>query len=191
MKELETLANQIVIQTKEAGQKKIVAKENELNEKLEASRIQFVAYQKNQKAAIEGREQAEYERQTQSLRNKKRNALLEEKQNIMTQVYNGAVEKMTKWDTNEFHAFANQVLSQFEGKTLTVIAGEKSVVHFTEAFIAKYPHAVFSKEAVPGKAGFIVELGGIDYNYFFDQIVAEIKKDFTPKLASLAFQKDE
>lgn len=191
MKELETLANQIVIRTKEAGQKKIIVKENELNEKLEASRIQFVAYQKNQKAAIEVREKAEYERQTQSLRNKKRNALLEEKQNIMTQVYNGAVEKMAKWNTNEFQAFANQVLSQFEGKTITVITGEKSTVHFTEALMAKYPHAVFSKETVPGKAGFIVELGGIDYNYFFDQIVAEIKKDFTPKLASLAFQKDE
>ena len=56
---------------------------------------------------------------------------------------------------------------------------------------AKYPDAVFSQETVPAKAGFIVERDGIDYNYFFDQMVAEIKKDFTPKLASLAFQKDE
>lgn len=191
MKELETLANQIVVRTKEAGQKKLAAKEKELNDKLEASRLQFVDYQKNQKRAIQERSQTDFERQTQSLQNKKRNALLGEKQTIMKGIYNGAVVKMTEWTTTEFQLFAGNVLKQFEGKAVTVIAGEKSAHHFTEAFTAKYPDAVFSQETVPAKAGFIVERDGIDYNYFFDQMVAEIKKDFTPKLASLAFQKDE
>ncbi|NLB97987.1 MAG: hypothetical protein GX788_00005, partial [Lactobacillales bacterium] len=131
MKELETLANQIVVRTKEAGQKKLAAKEKELNEKLEASRLQFVDYQKNQKRAIQERSQTDFERQTQSLQNKKRNALLGEKQTIMKEIYNGAVVKMTEWTTTEFQLFAGNVLKQFEGKAVTVIAGEKSAHHFT------------------------------------------------------------
>ncbi|MGP6138749.1 MULTISPECIES: V-type ATP synthase subunit E [unclassified Jeotgalibaca] len=191
MKELETLANQILDRTKAEGQQKIAAKEKELNEKLEENRLRFVDYQKNQKASILSRSHAEYERQSQSLRNEKRNVLLGEKQAIMTKIYAGAVERMTEWDTLTFQNFASNVLKQFEGQAIKVTAGEKSVAHFTDAFLKKYPTVTYSQETVPAKAGFIVEVGGIDYNYFFDQMVTEIKKDFTPKLASLAFQTNE
>lgn len=191
MKELEMLAKQILDRTKEEGQKKIAAKELELNIKLEDNRLRFVEYQKNKKAAIQASSQSDFERQSQSLRNQKRNVLLGEKQAIMTRIYEGAVAKMTEWDTTAFQEFTKKVFNHFENQSITVIAGEKSAQHFTQAFLSQYPGVTFSSETVPGKAGFIVEVGGIDYNYFFDQMVAEIRKDFTPKLASLAFQKNE
>lgn len=191
MKELDALSNQIISRTKEEGQKKLAKKETELNAKLEESRLRFVEFQKTQKALIQSRNQAEYERQVQSLHNEKRNALLAEKQNILASIYDGAVEKMSNWDAKTLQSFAEKVLQKFEGQEVNVVAGEKTAPLLDERFKAKHPAVTFSSETVAGKAGFIVEVGGIDYNYLFDQIVAEIKKDFTPKLASLAFQINE
>lgn len=191
MKDLETLSKKILNRTKEEGQQKLAVKEMELNNKLEENRLHTVELQKNKQASILAKSQAELERQIQSLRNKKRNTLLGEKQAIMTRIYEGAVKKMEDWDTQTFQEFAGNVLKQFEGQAIKITVGEKTSAYFTTAFLKEYPTVVISDENIPGKAGFIVEAGGIDYNYFFDQMVAEIKKDFTPKLASLAFQKSE
>lgn len=191
MKDLETLSKKILNRTKEEGQQKLAAKEMELNNKLEENRLHAVELQKNKQASILAKSQAELERQIQSLRNKKRNTLLGEKQAIMTRIYEGAVKKMEDWDIQTFQEFAGNVLKQFEGQAIKITVGEKTSAYFTTAFLKEYPTVVISDESIPGKAGFIVEAGGIDYNYFFDQMVAEIKKDFTPKLASLAFQKSE
>lgn len=191
MKDLETLSKKILNRTKEEGQQKLAAKEMELNNKLEENRLHTVELQKNKQASILAKSQAELERQIQSLRNKKRNTLLGEKQAIMTRIYEGAVKKMEDWDIQTFQEFAGNVLKQFEGQAIKITVGEKTSAYFTTAFLKEYPTVVISDENIPGKAGFIVEAGGIDYNYFFDQMVAEIKKDFTPKLASLAFQKSE
>lgn len=191
MKDLETLSKKILNRTKEEGQQKLADKEMELNNKLEENRLHTVELQKNKQASILAKSQAELERQIQSLRNKKRNTLLGEKQAIMTRIYEGAVKKMEDWDIQTFQEFAGNVLKQFEGQAIKITVGEKTSAYFTTAFLKEYPTVVISDENIPGKAGFIVEAGGIDYNYFFDQMVAEIKKDFTPKLASLAFQKSE
>lgn len=191
MKELEGLSSQILNRTKENGQEKLVAKETELNAKIEANRIRLVEFQKNQKELIHSRNEMEYERQKQSLRNEKRNTLLGEKQAILANIYEGAIEKMSNWDTETFQQFAGNILKRFSNKAVTFVTGEKSAEHITSAFKAANPSVTFSDDFMPGKAGFIVSVDGVDYNYFFDQVVEEIQKDFTPKLASLAFKKNE
>lgn len=192
MKELEALSNQILKRAKDEGQRKVVEKEKELSEKIEESRQKLVEQQKSRKAAIKTRSLNELERQEQSLANEKRNRILAQKQTVMTAVYEEAVEKMTEWDAKTFQSFVGNVLSQFRSSSLQLIPGEKTAKHFTADFVESLkksnPGLHLSSSAVPNKAGFIVEEGGVDYNFFFDQMIAEIKKDFSPKLASLAFQ---
>lgn len=192
MKELEVLSNQIMERTKEQGQKNVVEKERELAKKIEDDLQRLVESQKTRKSSIQTKVKNELDRKEQSLINEKRNRILAEKQIILNEVYEEAAEKMTIWDTKTFQSFVKNVLNQFDSSALQLVSGEKTRGQFTEEFIAQlkkdYPGLKLSSSAIPNKAGFIVEKGGIDYNFFFDQMIAEIKKDFSPKLASLAFQ---
>ncbi|AZP05193.1 V-type ATP synthase subunit E [Jeotgalibaca ciconiae] len=195
MKELNVLSEQILKRTKEAGQKKLANKEQELAQKIEENRVRFVEQQKARKATIKTKSENDYERQVQSLANERRNRILVEKQTIMNEVFQNSIAKMTAWDSVTFQSFVEKVLNQFNTNSLHLIIGEKSASYFTDSFKEtlkkKYPHLIIENRTASNKAGFIVEQGGIDYNFFFDQIVAEIKKDFSPKLASLAFEKNE
>ncbi len=195
MKELDALSNQITTRVKEEGQRKVAKKEQELAEILEENRVRLVEQQKVQKTAIETRSKNDYSRQVQSLANEKRNRILAEKQNILTAVYEEAVEKMGNWDAERFQSFVQAVLRKFDKNDLKIIPGEKTNAHFTDAFKTtlkeEFSGMTVASETVSNKAGFIVEVGGIDYNFLFDQVVAEIKNDFSSKLASLAFQKNE
>lgn len=192
MKELQALSNQIMERTKEQGQKKVIEKERELTKRIEEDLQRLVESQKARKTSIQTKIKNDLDRKEQSLINEKRNRILAEKQIILNEVYEEAAKKMTVWDTNTFQKFVKSVLDQFDFNTLQLIPGEKTLKPFTEEFIEQlkkdYPGVQISSSAIPNKAGFIVEKGGIDYNFFFDQMIAEIKKDFSPKLASLAFQ---
>lgn len=195
MKELDALSSQITTRVKEEGQRKVARKEQELAEKLEANRIRLVDQQKVQKSTIETRSKNDYTRQVQSLANGKRNRILAEKQHILTTVFDKAVEKMSTWDEATFQSFVQAVLRQFDASELQIVPGDRTKTHFTDAYKTtlkeEFPKLTVASETVPNKAGFIVEVGGIDYNFLFDQVVAEIKNDFSSKLASLAFQKNE
>ncbi|UJF14952.1 hypothetical protein LZ578_08010 [Jeotgalibaca sp. MA1X17-3] len=153
----------------------------------------LVESQKTRKSSIQTKVKNELDRKEQSLINDKRNRILAEKQIILNEIYAEAAKKMTVWDTETFRKFVENVLNQFDSNTLQLVPGEKTRGQFTEEFVEQlkkdYPGLKISSSAIPNRAGFIVEKGGIDYNFFFDQMIAEIKKDFSPKLASLAFQK--
>lgn len=195
MKELEALSNQILQRIREEGQEKVRSKERQLAERLEEQRVRMVEHQKARKQAIQKNLDNQFERQAQSLANEKRNRLLAQKQQYLSAVYQEAVDRMTAWDTLTFQRFAEGVLEQFSGKEVRLVPGEKSQQHFSAAFVTalqhKHPNLSLASGAVSQKAGFIVEMGGVDYNFFFDEIVEEIKKDYSPKLASLAFQPDK
>lgn len=195
MKELEALSNQILQRIREEGQQKVRIKEQQLAERLEENRIQMVEYQKARKQAIRKKLDNQFERQKQSLANEKRNRILAQKQQYLSSVYQEAVAKMSEWDTPAFQQFTKGVLEQFSGKEVRLVPGEESQQHFSAAFVTelqrKHPGLSLASDAVPRKAGFIVEVGGVDYNFFFDDIVEEVKKEYSPKLASLAFQPNE
>ncbi len=192
MKELEALSNQIMNRAKEEGQRKVIETEQELSRKMDDDLQKLVENQKIRKSSIQTKAKNDLDRKEQSLINEKRNRILTEKQVILTEVYSETVKKMSNWDADTFQNFVKVVLEQFEAESLRLIPGQATSEHFTEDFVQKlkeeYPTLEISSSAVPNKAGFIVAKGGIDYNFFFDQMIAEIKKDFSPKLASLAFQ---
>lgn len=195
MKQLDALSEQILSRIKQSGEDRIAKQEVELAKKIEDSRLRLVEQQKQRKHNILLASEADYDRQLQSLQNKKRNDILKEKQMILGSVYQAVIEKMSAWDDETFQQFTESVLNQFEGVVFTVTVGEQSKDYFTEAFKSHlqngYSQMTISEETVPNKAGFIVEVDGIDYNFFFEQLIMEIKKDFSPKLASLAFEKNE
>lgn len=195
MKQLDALSEQILSRIKQSGEDRIAKHEVELAKKLEDSRLHLVEQQKQRKHNILLASEADYDRQLQSLQNKKRNGILREKQMILESVYQAVIDKMSAWDDETFQQFTESILKHFEGVDFKLTIGEQSRAYFTEKFKVHlkngYSQMTISEETVPNKAGFIVEIDGIDYNFFFEQLIMEIKKEFSPELASLAFEKNE
>lgn len=193
MKDLQALSAQILAKTKEEGQKKIEQYEEVANDRVEEQRQKLVESQKNRQEQIETQMKNDYDREAQTLANNKRNAVLGKKQALLHDVFNKAAEKMANWDNVTFATFLSGVLSQLEqDKQWQIVPGSRSVAVFqseeVKAILNDYPKISVADEEVKGKGGFIVQEDGIDYNFCFDVLVQEMKKEFSPQLATLAFK---
>lgn len=196
MKDLQSLSEQILAKTKTKGQSKLEDAEKISVAKIEESRLTLVEQQKVRKAAILKKMANDFDREQQTLKNNERNAVLKEKQIILKSVFQQALEKMNGWDEAHFAQFLNGVLAKADdSKAHSIVPGAKSLAHFkgkaVQQLLAKYPAVKISEESVPNKAGFILQEGGVDYNYCFDELIEDIKQDFAAELAALAFQDEK
>lgn len=193
MKDLQALSAQILAKTKEEGQKKIEQYEKVANDKVEEQRQKLVESQKNRQEQIKNQMKNDYEREAQTLANNKRNAVLGKKQALLKDVFEKAAEKMIHWDNQTFASFLSGVLSQLDqDKQWQIVPGSRSETVFqseeVKAIVNNYRHVSMANDLVKGKGGFLVQEGGIDYNFCFDVLVQEMKKEFSPQLATLAFK---
>ena len=196
MKDLQSLSEQILNKTKAKGQSKLEDAEKISVAKIEESRLTLVEQQKARKAAILKKVANDFDREQQTLKNKERNAVLREKQVILKSIFQQASEKMNGWDESHFVQFLNGVLARTDAsKAYSIVPGAKSMPHFKGKemlqLLAKYPAVKISEESIPNKAGFILQEGGVDYNYCFDELIEDIKNDFAAELATLAFQDEK
>lgn len=196
MKDLQSLSEQILNKTKAKGQSKLEDAEKNSVAKIEESRLTLVEQQKARKAAILKKIANDFDREQQTLKNKERNAILKEKQIILKSVFQQASEKMNDWDESQFVQFLNGVLAQTdESKSYSIVPGAKSSAHFKgkelQQLLVKYPAVKISEGSIPNKAGFILQEGGVDYNYCFDELIEDVKNDFAAELANLAFQEEK
>lgn len=194
MNDLQALSKQILAKTKAEGQNKIEEYEKVANDKIEEQRQKLVESQKNREATIARQLKNDFDREAQTLANKQRNAVLSKKQELLNSVFNEAIKKMNTWDEEHFADFLDGVLGKLdEEQKWVIVPGEKSVALFDTRKVSKiikaYKFVERSTEVVNNKGGFIVQQGGIDYNFCFDELIAELKKEFSPQLATLAFKK--
>lgn len=196
MKDLQALSEQILNQAQAKGQSKLEDAEKISAAKIEESRRNLVELQKARKAAVLKKIANDFDREQQTLMNKERNAVLEEKQLILKSVFQQALEKMNEWDEAHFALFLDGVLSRMDGsKAYRIVPGAKSLAHFQgkglQQLLAKHPGVKISQESIPNKAGFILQEGGVDYNYCFDELIEDIKNEYAAELAALAFQDEK
>ncbi|SDB90121.1 V/A-type H+-transporting ATPase subunit E [Pelagirhabdus alkalitolerans] len=196
MRDLQALSTQILAKTKEEGQRQLDEYSKVANEKIEEERQKLAEFKENKEAAIGRQLNNDYEREAQTMRNQRRNAVLSEKQTLLSSVFNEASKRMENWDSSQFNKFLEGVLSQLDdNESWSLVPGEKSYEQFkdetTQKILKSYPFVIVSDDVVKQKAGFIIEHGGIDYNFCFDSLVDELKREFSPQLATLAFKSNE
>eukprot|EP00831_Metopus_contortus_P064925 TRINITY_DN58053_c0_g1_i1.p1 TRINITY_DN58053_c0_g1~~TRINITY_DN58053_c0_g1_i1.p1 ORF type:complete len:331 (+),score=55.48 TRINITY_DN58053_c0_g1_i1:1051-2043(+) len=103
---------------------------------------------------------------------------------------------MSAWDKDQFANFVQGVLSGFDSSTAyTIVPGAKSIDHFQgepmQKLLKSYPAVKVAKETIPNRAGFILQEGGVDYNFCFDELIEEVKKEYSAKLAVIAFKEEQ
>lgn len=192
MEEIKVLSEQILTRTKKLGQSKLQEYQTVADEKIEATRQKLVESEKRQKETIVQKINNDYDRQTQTLKNMQRNQRLAKKQTLLNSIFDQAAIELELWDEATFSQFLSGVLKQIDqNKTWSLVPGERSLELIqsdqAKAVFSQYSFVKVSDRIVKNKAGFILEQGGIDYNFCFDVLINELKKDFSPQLAALAF----
>src|SRR5690625_3589609 len=192
MEDLQALTKQILARTKAEGEAKIDDYQKVAHDKLEQTRQKLAKAEKTSKEAIELELKNNYERQSQTFANQQRNSILAKKQTLLNSVFDQAVEKLSNWDEEQFSKFLAGVLDQLDQtKEWSLVFGEASVDLLNrdqmKAVLKEYSFVAISEEVVKNKAGFILQQDGIDYNFCFDELINELKKEFSPQLATLAF----
>lgn len=192
MEEIKVLSEQILTRTKKLGQSKLEEYQKVSDEKIEATRQKLVESEKRQIETIVQKINNDYDRQTQTLKNMQRNQILAKKQTLLNSIFDQAAIELELWDEATFSQFLSGVLKQIDqNKTWSLVPGERSLELIqsdqAKAVFSQYSFVKVSDRIVKNKAGFILEQGGIDYNFCFDVLINELKKDFSPQLAALAF----
>ncbi len=104
------------------------------------------------------------------------------KQNeYLTQLFEQAYQQMVAWTPEELQSFAENVLQQLPiSGTVTFHAGPEQAAHLDAAWLTacqpKLPYQI--KEGAPlTEAGFLVDDNGIQYNFTYQVLLDEYKKE--------------
>lgn len=104
------------------------------------------------------------------------------KQNeYLTQLFEQAYQQMVAWTPEELQSFAENVLQQLPiSGTVTFHAGPEQAAHLDAAWLTAYqpklPYQI--KEGAPlTEAGFLVDDNGIQYNFTYQVLLDEYKKE--------------
>ena len=192
MEEIKVLSEQILTRAKKQGQMKLDDYQKVAEAKLKETREKIEESEKRQKEQIIQQLNNDYERQTQTMKNKQRNQILAKKQELLNTVFDQAATELEKLNDIQFSQLLSGVLSKIDAKKeWSLVPGERSLELIqsdqAKAVFSQYSFVKVSDRIVKNKAGFILEQGGIDYNFCFDVLINELKKDFSPQLAALAF----
>lgn len=120
-------------------------------------------------------------------------ATLNQKQRYLEQIFLESVDRMNHWTESEFQRYVEHIVIQLpvEGEAY-VILGEFSKDKLSDQWVEEHSddklRLLLKKDVVSNDGGFIVSKEGIEYNFLFSNLVQEIKKMESFKIAELLFQ---
>lgn len=192
MEDIRVLSEQILTRIKQEGQTKLEDYQKDADERITGITQKLLEIEKKEKELITAQMNHEFERQKQTLKNEQRNEILAKKQTLLNSIFDQAISELENWDEASFANFLTGVLNQLDkNKGWTLVPGElsKDIIQSNQVaeVLAQNSFVTVSDQILKNKAGFIMQQGGIDYNFCFDVLINELKKDFSPQLAMLAF----
>jgi len=192
MEDIKVLSEQILTRAKKQGQMKLDDYQKVAEAKLKETREKIEESEKRQKEQIIKQLNNDYERQTQTMKNKQRNQILAKKQELLNTVFDQAATELEKLNDIQFSQLLSGVLSKIDAKKeWLLVPGELSIELMQsdqiKNILTQYSFVTVSDQTINNKAGFILDQDGINYNFCFDALINELKRDFSPQLATLAF----
>lgn len=193
MKDLEQLKERILQEIHDEFSQKLAVATKVEEERLSHANARFSKQEMASKISLKKAAKSQLERQEQAILNKSNKDVLQVKRNLLNQLYSEAITILSSWSGETFLQYIEGVLNnlKIEGQ-FHLQFGQESIDKLNDSQKSKlaqaYPSMVIEQESVAKKAGFILKKDGIDYNYFFDELVEDLKNDFSPTLAKLAFE---
>ncbi|WP_171301453.1 ATPase V [Enterococcus cecorum] len=122
-----------------------------------------------------------------------RQTILNEKQRYLEHLFVQAAEEMAAWSPEQMQDFAQQALASLDlNHEVQFISGEYSKKAYSADFIAKLnaqlPFSLQLADKIINKqAGFIIDDGGVQYNFIFENLIKDIQTTMSFDLAKQLF----
>ena len=122
-----------------------------------------------------------------------RQTILNEKQRYLEQLFVQAAEEMAAWSAEKMQDFAQKALLNLDlDHEVQFISGEYSKNAYSADFIAQMntqlPFSMkLADEIIDKQAGFIIDDGGVQYNFIFENLIKDIQTTMSFDLAKQLF----
>ncbi|MBF6978244.1 hypothetical protein IU403_03690 [Aerococcaceae bacterium zg-BR22] len=127
----------------------------------------------------------------QQMTNQGRQGNLINRQHLIDELFEGAVEQMTNWSSDTLQSFLFKVLDQFQ-QQVTLVFGDKTKGQLSTEQLAAlqshYPNVTVSEELLANAAGFIIRDARVDYNFLYNQLVDSIRSEMSTQLVQQVFE---
>lgn len=191
MSELTQLKDSVLTQANEKGQLKLERAQQEHIKEYEHKREQLLHDKEVLRRLKINELKGEHMRKMQQISNQQRLTSLNSKQQVLDTLFNGAVDMLTAWSSQEHLSFMQKVLTKYEDADLTLKFGnltrevltDEDLTHFSEQF----PNVKISEETYPREGGFVLTEDRIDYNYLYTELVDDTRKAINLSVAKEVF----
>lgn len=183
-----------ILKDAEAGKENILASAEEEKNKIlskKASSANEIAQEILQKAEADAK--SKKERVISSAKLKVRNNKLAAKQEIIDEVFEKSINKLTELSKEQFLNFVkNSILSMNLTGKQTLILNETGLKFVDDSFIDELNKEVkatiaLSKTAGNFKGGFILENNGIEINSTYEALVSSLRDELEFEVAKVLF----
>ena len=122
-----------------------------------------------------------------------RNSVLREKQKVIQKILRDATKKLNEIPAEDFMKLIANALGNVDvTQKVELYIGNYSKDLMDQEWLNEYlpwnHHVEVQENTVKNKAGFLIQQGNIDYNYFFDDLIAENQQELLTHITSELFE---
>ena len=190
MANINELVEQVVSKETNLLEEKVVNRRIETQKALEKKKIEYREKLNVEKEKIDSQIKERYQISRQSQNIAHRDQLLTEKQSLLQEVFATAQTALDQISTEELQAFFLDVVQQFKHQgQLMILLGEVSQEKITQAWLdtlnIEGVQLQLSPNIITQEGGFIIERGGIQYNFLNETLIQDAKTKMTVEIARL------
>lgn len=190
MANINELVEQVVSKETNLLEEKVVNRRIETQKALEKKKIEYREKLNVEKEKIDSQIKERYQISRQSQNIAHRDQLLTEKQSLLQEVFAAAQTALDQISTEELQAFFLDVVQQFKHQgQLMILLGELSQEKITQEWLdtlnIEGVQLQLSPNIIIQEGGFIIERGGIQYNFLNETLIQDAKTKMTVEIARL------
>ena len=124
------------------------------------------------------------------------NAVLKEKQKVIQCTFKEARERLANISSENFMGIVMSALENVDvTQRIEIFVGEKTAdlmnIEWLNEQLPWNNHVNVQEEHVKNKAGILVRMNKIDYNYFFDELILEYRKELLAYVTNELFEEEK
>lgn len=190
MANINELVEQVVSKETNLLEEKVVNRRIETQKALEKKKIEYREKLNVEKEKIDSQIKERYQISRQSQNIAHRDQLLTEKQSLLQEVFATAQTALDQISTEELQAFFLDIVQQFKHQgQLMILLGELSQEKITQEWLdtlnIEGVQLQLSPNIITQEGGFIIERGGIQYNFLNETLIQDAKTKMTVEIARL------
>lgn len=190
MANINELVERVVSKETNLLEEKVANRRIETHKALEKKKNEYREKLNLEKEKIDSKIKERYQISRQSQNIAHRDQLLTEKQSLLQEVFAAAQTALDQISTEELQAFFLDVVQQFKHQgQLMILLGEVSQEKITQAWLdtlnIEGVQLQLSPNIITQEGGFIIERGGIQYNFLNETLIQDAKTKMTVEIARL------